>query len=225
MIIKVPFALLNLILDKSIITRSKTYFPYKSIKNSNGEYYLGRAFLQTAFTGINWEIYKFFMAQAPGPDIGDIRIKSIQRSDISIISNPLDNFAENWARKWTNKIALVSAIVVFSLTATDGLSAAKTSSVLESGTSNEATLPVSNSGLGNGAKIAIGICSGIGGLGLIGAVLLGIRSLRERRAQSRNEPPKLISGLHNNRTHEMGDSEKVHEAGPSEIRELGPTTI
>ena len=223
--IKVPFALLNLTLDEPIVTRPQAYFPCKPTGSSNGNYYLGRAFLQATFMGMNWETYKFFMAQAPGPDIGDAQIQPIQRSDTSIASNPLDGFAESWARKWTNKITLGSGTAVLSSTATDGLSAVKTNSVLEPGTSNEATLPVSNSGLSTGAKIAIGICSGIGGLGLIGAVLLRIRSVQVRRARSRSEPPKAISGIHSDRTPEIGDSEKMHEVGTSEIREMGSTNM
>ena len=171
--------------------------------------------------GMNWETYKFFIAQAPGADTADARIQSIQRSDTSIPQNPLDGFAESWARKWTNQIAVLNGTAVLSSTATDGLPTAGTSSVLEPGTSNRATLPVSNSRLSIGAKIGIGLGGGMGGLGLIGAVLLKIRSLQVRRARSRNEQSNVIPGLHNDRTHELGDSEKVYEAGPSEIRELG----
>ena len=223
--IKVPFALLNLTLDKPIVTRPQAYFPCKPTSSSNGEYYLGRAFLQAAFIGMNWETYKFFMAQAPGPDIGDAQVQSIQRSDTSIASNPLDGFADSWARKWTNKIALPSGTAVSSSTATDGLSAAKTSSVLDPGTSNGAMLPISNSGLSAGAKIGIGVGSGIGGLALIGAVFFTLMFSRTGRLRSRNDPPKVIPGLNDDKTHEMGDSEKVHEAGPSEIRELGSITL
>lgn len=67
--IKVPFKLLNLTLDTAIVPTPHQYFPcqpFHAVDGSN-HYILGKAFLQAAFLGMNWEQSTFFLAQAPGP--------------------------------------------------------------------------------------------------------------------------------------------------------------
>ncbi|KAG9202520.1 hypothetical protein G6514_004258 [Epicoccum nigrum] len=68
--IKVPFSLLNLTLDKPITQKPMAYFPCQSYEPSDGEpYILGRAFLQAAFLGRNWNRQISWLGQAPGPGI------------------------------------------------------------------------------------------------------------------------------------------------------------
>lgn len=64
--IKVPFRLLNLTLEAPIVSSPQQYFPCRPFTNSEGNYFLGRAFLQAAYIGINWEISRWFLGQAPG---------------------------------------------------------------------------------------------------------------------------------------------------------------
>ena len=101
--IKVPFQLLNLTLEAPIVTTSQQYFPCRPFhaSDSSGAYFLGKAFLQAAFIGMNWQKEKFFLAQAPGPGVGASNIKSIFPNDITIATDPIDNFAVSWTRDWT----------------------------------------------------------------------------------------------------------------------------
>lgn len=65
--IKVPFQLLNLTLEAPIVSQTQQYFPCRPFQASDGTgaYFFGRAFLQAAFLGMNWEQRKWFLAQAP----------------------------------------------------------------------------------------------------------------------------------------------------------------
>ena len=57
--IKVPFQLLNLTLEPPIVSNPQQYFPCRPFQTNggSGNYFLGRAFLQAAFIGINWNIH------------------------------------------------------------------------------------------------------------------------------------------------------------------------
>ncbi|KAF4338826.1 hypothetical protein FBEOM_7296 [Fusarium beomiforme] len=67
--IRVPFMHLNLTLSAPLTDSPTPYFPCHS--NGNGQYVLGRAFLQDAFIGANWhpDIDTWWLAQAPGPNV------------------------------------------------------------------------------------------------------------------------------------------------------------
>ncbi|KAF4870245.1 hypothetical protein CGCSCA1_v010622 [Colletotrichum siamense] len=62
-------------------------------------FHFGRAFLQAAFTGYNYDRKRFYMGQAPGPDAGQ-RVLVDDDAD-TISSNPADSFAASWQRLWT----------------------------------------------------------------------------------------------------------------------------
>lgn len=101
--IKVPFRLLNLTLEEPIITTTQQYFPcrpFHALDNS-GHYFLGKAFLQAAFIGMNWQKEMFFLAQAPGPGVGASNIRPIGPNDNMINADPIENFGLTWARGWT----------------------------------------------------------------------------------------------------------------------------
>ena len=199
--IKVPFALLNLTLEMPIVTRPQPYFPCKPFSGPSGHYFLGRAFLQATFIGLNWELNKFFMAQAPGPDAGPSQIQSIQSSDNTVASNPIDFFAGTWTQKWTNKIPSTS------------------------GTASPAPDP----GMRNGTKIGIGVGSAVGALVLIGVLAAVIvASKRKSRNTVESQPPpsygseKPLPEIHSpeRRRFEMEVPERVHEVGLAEVPEL-----
>ena len=60
--IRVPFQPLGFTLEPPIASTTQQYFecrPFHAADNS-GEYFLGKAFLQTAFLGMNWQAEIFF---------------------------------------------------------------------------------------------------------------------------------------------------------------------
>jgi hypothetical protein len=70
MTINVPFKLLNLTLEEPLAHTPIQYFPCRPMTNG-ASYTLGRAFLQAAFVGVNWQSDLnglWFLAQAPGPN-------------------------------------------------------------------------------------------------------------------------------------------------------------
>jgi len=93
--IKVPFQLLTLTLQEPLVEQNTTYFPcYPS-----DAFILGRAFLQAAFIGTNWQEGTgggyWFLAQAPGPAIGSSVTQSIAASETSIKAS-----ANSWEDSW-----------------------------------------------------------------------------------------------------------------------------
>jgi hypothetical protein len=168
--INVPFTLLNLTLEPPLTTTSTPYFPCNA--QSYGRYSLGRAFLQAAFIGANWNVNGaqgvWWLAQAPGPNIGSQgNAKAIQDQD-STITPSGNNWNTSWEGAWTPLTGGATTVVASTSTPT-----AQTSSASSS-----------NSGLPTGAKAGIGVgisvCA-VAGLGL-GAWLL----LRHRRRRAKN---------------------------------------
>ena len=75
MTINVPFSLLNLTLQEPLVSTPTPYFPCQPPQapdTSTTYYSLGRAFLQAAFVGVNWNssqgFGEWYLAQAPGPN-------------------------------------------------------------------------------------------------------------------------------------------------------------
>ena len=169
MSIKVPFPLFNLTLGSPIINSPTPYFPCKPYDTPDGNYYLGRAFLQAAFLGANWESGKFFLAQAPGPNSGPSQITNIQSADTIISSHTIDTFTDSWSQKWT---ALPLPLGSSNLTAN------ATGTPTSNTTSAQST---QSSGLSTGAKAGIGV--GIAAVVLITLAALAICLFRRRRRQ------------------------------------------
>ncbi|KAK4183964.1 aspartic peptidase domain-containing protein [Podospora australis] len=109
--IKVPFKLLNLTLESPIMDKPTPYFPCQDT-TINDELYmwdLGRAFLQSAFFGVNYEQNVTFLAQAPGPGVGQALIDKLPVSDRTVKSQPAESFAASWQSQWKiNKASTVS---------------------------------------------------------------------------------------------------------------------
>jgi hypothetical protein len=107
--IKVPFSLLNLTLTSPLVNNPTSYFPCKSYvprKPSNSlqqpEYHLGRAFLQAAFIGMNWNNSKWWMAQAPGPQALLPAVTSLQNSSETITAIAGESlWTSSWDGIWT----------------------------------------------------------------------------------------------------------------------------
>ncbi|KAI4144147.1 MAG: hypothetical protein LQ340_006763 [Diploschistes diacapsis] len=168
MTIKVPFALLNLTLESPLVATPTQYFPCKGWNSPDGTYFLGRAFLQAAYLGINWNQNKFFLAQAAGPGAQQPDVQIIKPTDNSLQSNPDAAFLQTWQSKWTVLPANAS-----------------------SSSRNSTAVPVSSStssGLSMGAQIGIGVGAGVAGLALIAGLIacLCIRS-RRRKAEAQRQ--------------------------------------
>ncbi|KAB8264202.1 hypothetical protein BDV32DRAFT_145984 [Aspergillus pseudonomiae] len=97
--INIPFSLLNLTLDAPLVDKPTPYFP---CMGTNGNYVLGRAFMQAAFVGVNWGPHQgsWFLAQAPGPNIpGTTTVTTINPSDNTVKSSSSD-WESSWKGVW-----------------------------------------------------------------------------------------------------------------------------
>lgn len=97
--IKVPFNILKLTLQAPLVEQNTTYFPC----HPSDEYVLGRAFLQAAFLGTNWQNgtgggYWFF-AQAPGPNLQGETITTIQVTDTTVVPGS-GTWEDSWSSWW-----------------------------------------------------------------------------------------------------------------------------
>jgi hypothetical protein len=94
--INVPFPRLNLTLAPPITTSPTPYFPCRP---TNGNYTLGRAFLQAAFLGANWGTDSkgvWFLAQAPGPNTPSQPVNL----DIGFADKTLTPSTNEWRDSW-----------------------------------------------------------------------------------------------------------------------------
>ncbi|OBR10756.1 Eukaryotic aspartyl protease [Colletotrichum higginsianum IMI 349063] len=96
--IRVPFFHLNLTLSEPLVDSPTPYFP--CFTGGPGTYNLGRAFLQDAFIGANWGQSKWWLGQAPGPNIQlSPSVVDIAEED-SIISGGKNDWEESWKGVW-----------------------------------------------------------------------------------------------------------------------------
>ena len=170
--IKMSFQLLNLTLEPPIVTTIQQYLPCRPFHalDGSGHYFLGKAFLQAAFIGMNWEQKKFFLAQAPGPGVGASNIRPIQSIDVSIKSDPIENFATTWASSWE----------AISNTNNDKNTASNSTNP----TNGQNEHPASGMSSGTKAGIAVGVVVGI--LAVAGAVLFCMRRRRTGMSPQEN---------------------------------------
>ncbi|KAI1673083.1 hypothetical protein Ptr902_05885 [Pyrenophora tritici-repentis] len=106
--IKVPFSLLNLTLDSPITKKPVAYFPCQSYEPSSRDspYILGRAFLQAAFIGRNWNRQVSWLGQAPGPGLSKNGLGNVMLDiadgdvDLPDVFTNASLFTESWASYW-----------------------------------------------------------------------------------------------------------------------------
>ena len=98
--IKVPFQLLNLTLDSPMVDSPTPYFPCTTPQDSPF-YSLGRAFLQAAFIGVDWDqgLGQWFLAQAPGPNTASNPLQT-PITGIKLESSNTD-WSDTWKPLWT----------------------------------------------------------------------------------------------------------------------------
>lgn len=109
--IKVPFMLLNLTLEKSVsgLDYDVPYFPVQPMDDTQdytASMVFGRAFLQAAFWGKNWNQNVSWLAQAPGPGPNrqgmGYSLQDLAPSETSLSPQTGANlFNDSWAGWWT----------------------------------------------------------------------------------------------------------------------------
>lgn len=98
--IRVPLHLLDLILEPPITSKPTPYFPCRPLDSAYGVWPLGRAFLQASFLGMNYDTNTTWLAQAPGPAAEPARIRTIDPSDTTIETTPIEAFERSWRDHW-----------------------------------------------------------------------------------------------------------------------------
>lgn len=182
--IKVPFRLLNLTLTNPAIGSGKvTYFPCKSYAPSDN-YLLGRAFLQAAFVGRNWNRHVSWLAQAPGPGPANQGMGS-QLTDIADSDTTLPMYAgdqyfnQSWAGHWTPLPGTTAPQPIANTTSPSN----------PNNNSNNST------GLSVGAKAGIGI-----GAAAVAVLAIGIGAFllmrRKRKSDRASEQEPFVAHAH-----------------------------
>ena len=222
--IKLPFQLLNLTLEAPIVIPTQQYFPcrpFRALDNS-GNYFLGKAFLQAAFIGMNWQEEKFFLAQAPGPGVGASNIKSIGPNEIIISADPIENFAVTWARNWkslsdTSKNRSTTAFpTINGQKGTSVTGDSKHVTAIPTGASNDQR-GTSGSEVSSRTKSGIAVGVVVGALAATSAVLLPW--IHRRRIavppQEKAVPPqeKVVPKKQNTRVYEKDGEVRILEIG------------
>ena len=101
--ILLPLALLNLTLRPPFTKYPTPYFPcrpfvpFEFSEAGANAYFLGRAFFQAAFVGMNWEQGKFFLGQAPGPNAGASQIVPLDPEATTVAAA---SGIEAWMGSW-----------------------------------------------------------------------------------------------------------------------------
>lgn len=170
-VIKVPFALLNLTLTPPIVPAPTQYFPCMPANPKSGTYILGRSFLQAAFIGRNWNRKTTWLAQAPGPGVANqgmgVQYTDLQDADTTVTGFTGSNlFSKSWMNHWTPI-----------------RTAAENDALNDGGSSNK------SGGLSAGAKGGIG--AGIGCAVI--ALLAGAAFIFRRRRQKHRDSPSTQS--------------------------------
>lgn len=99
--IKVPFQLLNLTLEAPLVATPMQYFPCRSFDSAYGFWMLGRAFLQAAFLGVDFERNLTYLAQAPGPDMEQSVLVERPAGREGLETNPIEEWESSWMKRWT----------------------------------------------------------------------------------------------------------------------------
>ncbi len=99
--IKVAFALLNLTLESPIVSAPTQYFPCHPTNASEGIWMLGRAFLQAAFWGLDYENNQTYIGQGPGPGQERALVRAWPAGANTLETSPADSYASTWRAYWT----------------------------------------------------------------------------------------------------------------------------
>lgn len=185
--INVPFQLLNLTLEAPLVQKSASYFPCSPSQSINGgsQYSLGRAFLQAAFVGVDWNqgVGKWFLAQAPGPNTGSTPDVSSYQDSFDGSTGSSDEWSGSWNGFWKPLPEVTKASNESTPTATQ-----------RSEPSNTATATTTAAGgLTSRAKVGLGLGIGIGitALAIIAIAIFNFIRHRRRRNKGMAALPAL----------------------------------
>jgi hypothetical protein len=184
-VIKVPFALLNLTLDTPITNAPVQYFPCTPYDTSTPV--LGRAFLQAAFIGRNWETQTSWIAQAPGPGMrqgrpGQERSQGLGEENIDIPEKATkiegytgsEWFTKSWEGQWSLEESLKG-----------------------SGMTNTPLISSGTYSAGDGlsvAGISVGVAFGV--IALVAALFSLRKGLAKKRASSSHHQREKLTESH-----------------------------
>lgn len=192
--IHVPFPLLNLTLSAPLVTSPTPYFPCNA--ESRGHYSLGRAFLQAAFFGVNWQATSqsavWWLAQAAGP--GLITQNNIQNIEIgdTVIKASANDWKQSWDGFWTplTTKAVVSPIKPSTVPTTSSPSQESTASTTSGISGTSETLPDDKpqaATLGIGAKVGIAVGGALVFAAIVGfAIFCALRRRKAKRVKKAN---------------------------------------
>jgi hypothetical protein len=187
-VIKVPFALLNLTLDTPITNTPVQYFPCTPYDTSTPV--LGRAFLQAAFIGRNWETQTSWIAQAPGPGMrqgrpGQERRQGLGEENLDIPKEAIEIegytgsewFTKSWEGQWSLEESL------------------RGSGMTNPQPSSNGTYPT-GVGLSVGIKAGIGVGVAFGVIALVAALFSVRKVLAKKRASSTHHQREKLTESH-----------------------------
>ncbi|KAH7083998.1 hypothetical protein FB567DRAFT_530399 [Paraphoma chrysanthemicola] len=173
--IKAPFALLNLTLERPIVSKPTQYFPCMPYDTDRPV--LGRAFLQAAFLGRNWEKQISWLAQAPGPGVSR-RGLGDQNMDIARGAVAIEGwggeglFNSSWNGHWSVLASRTNVPVPET--------PRESEQPKQSGSSGADANTQAKEGISTGAKV--GIAVGAMAVGVIALCTLGYFWRRKKRA-------------------------------------------
>lgn len=168
LVIKVPFKLLNLTLEAPLIDKPTFYFPCQPPQASS-TYSLGRAFLQAAFLGVDWdgEPPRWHLAQAPGPNTASSPYQMEFGDNNNVTASSIVSWNVTWEGYWVPL-------------ADENSTSSTTPSADAPSPSGHSSSKPAKGGLSTGAKVAIGITC----LAIVVLVLLGRGFYRRRFPES-----------------------------------------
>lgn len=173
--INVPFQLLNLTLEAPLTEKPTPYFPCSPSQfiNEGSQYSLGRAFLQAAFFGVDWNqgVGKWFLAQAPGPNTKSTPDVNSYPDSFDGSTGSSDEWSESWNGYWKSLPESTKASNDSTPTATQGSE--------PSNTAIATNTPAG--GLTSGAKVGLGLGLGIGITALATIAIAALFFIRRRR--------------------------------------------
>ena len=210
-IVRVPFALLNLNLTAPLVDQPTPYFPCQPFDSDL--YVLGRAFLQAAFLGVNWEtgIGTWWLAQAPGPNTSSTPVITSIDLDAQTISPSTNIWEDTWSGIWTPLDKTINST--------------NTTSSPQSTTSSK------RSNLSAGDKAGIGIGAAIAAVLVIIAGIMVFRcTSRRSRSQSHVAGPSTNDGVTGYEASSLDIQEMPATIGPQELPpadrwELSPSEL
>ena len=193
-----PYPVANLCTNTFLVGSEADFFPFTEVSTSC----LGRAFLQGAFTGTNWQQNVSWLAQAPGPGasgegLGFDPVDLLPSETTLDVQTGEDDFKNSWKEYWTPNPA---------------------KSHRTSGTGHEAPKESSGSNGLSGGAIA-GIVVGIVAFIAIVAAVLFVLS-RKRRKQLPTSQSALAAKESPQEVGELESPTLPHEAAGPDRGEL-----